>query len=632
MRNFFFKILIIFSVSGIALTLGLLFCLQNNMLIDFSVFENYNPGKPTILLDDQGREWARFELDRRQIVSLQHIPQHLIDAFLVCEDREFFNHRGISWRGILRSVFVNIRHGRIVQGASTITQQLVKLLFFDSRRTFKRKIQEQLVALLVERQFTKEQILETYLNQVYFGCGIYGVEAAARRFFGKAVGDIDIAESATLACIVKSPGQYCPLLCPLSSERRRNLVLNQIAKQKIIDQATCAELICRPLAVCQIDQDQLAPHLKEKIRQFLEIKFGKKALYHDGLIIKTTINRDIQQIAQTEFHKQFLKLKKELGETVDGALLSMDTKTGEIKALVGGFDFKSSKFDRALVARRQMGSVFKPIVYASALQAGYDFRHVEVDEPVEVDFQGQLWHPRNNNRLFDGSMTLARALSISNNVIAVKTLVLAGCGNIAKLAEKFNLPGPILPYPSLALGCLDVTLGEATGAFNVFANGGVYVEPHYLKWAKNEWGVKIWQHSKKTEPVLPINITSQVAKVLTIGTGRFLNKLGKRKLMAEAIGKTGTTNDSRTCWFAGATPSLTTVLYLGRDNNTPLGHDIYPIWTLFPIWLAIYEKVIKKPESFVYDPSLQEINIDMITGQESWYENEQTAKILVPEK
>jgi penicillin-binding protein 1A len=235
----------------------------------------------------------------------------------------------------------------------------------------------------------------------------------------------------------------------------------------------------------------------------------------------------------------------------------MDTKTGEIKSLVGGFDFKASKFDRALVARRQMGSVFKPIVYAAALQAGYDFRQVAVDEPIEVAFQGQLWHPRNNNRIFDGSMTLARALSISNNVIAVKTLVLAGCNNVASLGEKFNLKAPIKAYPSIALGCVDVTLSEATGAFNVFANGGVYVEPHYLKWVKNEWGVKIWQQPKMTQRVLPTNIASQVTKVLTIGTNRFLNKLGRRKLPAEVISKTGTTNDSRTCWFAGATPSLT---------------------------------------------------------------------------
>jgi penicillin-binding protein 1A len=625
-RNFFIFLL----VSSFAFALGLLFCLQHNLWIDFSVLENYNPGKPSILLDDAGQEWARFEMDRRRIVTLNEIPKHLIDAFLVSEDRDFFQHAGISWRGITRSIIVNLKHRKIVQGASTITQQLVKLLFFDSRKTFNRKIKEQLVALLVERHFTKEQILETYLNHVYFGCGIYGVEAAARRFFGKSASEMSLAESAALASIVKSPGQYCPLLCPLSCEQRRNLVLKQFAKQNLITSELCEQLICQPLQICKLDQDQIAPHLKELIRQFLENQFGKKALYHEGLIIKTTLNREIQNIAQTEFYQQFIKLKKQLGADTDGALITMDTKLGEIKALIGGFDFQASQYDRAMVARRQMGSIFKPIVYAASLQAGYDFAQVDVDEPIEVAFGNQIWRPRNNNRLFDGSMTFARALSFSNNIIAVKALALAGCGNVAKLAEAFHLPGPIRAYPSIALGCIDVTLSEATGAFNVFANDGVYVAPHYLKWVKNEWGTKIWRYEPVCERVLPSSISSQVNKVLGIGTERFLNRMGGRKLMAKSIGKTGTTNDSRTCWFAGSTPNLTTVLYLGRDNNQPLGKDIYPVWTLFPIWLNIYEKIIKTKQEFVYDPSLVEIEIDWVTGRKVWYHDENTVKILVP--
>lgn len=629
MRIFSLNFFLSSVVTILAFVLGLLFCLQNNLWVDFSVLENYNPGKPSILLDDAGQEWARFEMDRRQIVSLKVVPKHLIDAFLVSEDRDFFKHVGVSWKGILRSILVNIKHGRIVQGASTITQQLVKLLFFDSRRTFKRKIKEQLVALLVERQFTKEQILETYLNHVYFGCGIYGVEAAAKRFFGKTVSDLTICESATLASIVKSPGQYCPLLCPLSAQTRRNLVLQQIAKQKIIDQETCQLLVSEPLKVCEPEKDQLAPHLKEAIRQFLEHQFGKYALYHEGLIIKTTLNAQSQRLAQIEFGKQFLKLKKELGATVDGALISMDTKSGAIKALIGGTDFNNSKFDRALQARRQMGSIFKPIVYSAALQAGYNFMHTEIDEPVEVAFGGQLWRPRNNNRKFAGSMTLARALSISNNVIAVKTLVLAGCDKVAKLAEDFNLPGPICAYPSLALGCIDVTLKEASGVFNVFANNGIYVEPHYLQWVKDQWGTKIWRHTDVNKRVLPTNISNQVTKVLGIGMDRFIAKFGGQKLLAESIGKTGTTNDSRTCWFAGATPSLTTVLYLGKDDNSPLGHDIYPIWTLFPIWLGLYQKLVKTPEQFVYDPALTEVSVDAVTGNKVWFENEHTIKLLI---
>lgn len=624
------KLVGLLAVLLLSFGCGLVVCLGQNRWIDFTVLENYNPGKPSILLDDEGQEWGRFELDRRRVVSLKEIPQHLIDAFLAAEDRDFFKHRGISWRGIARSTLVNLRQGRIVQGASTITQQLVKLLFFDSQRTFQRKIKEQIVALLVERQFTKEQILETYLNHVYFGCGIYGVEAAARRFFGKAVCQLDLAESATLASVVKSPGQYCPLLCPLSAERRRNLVLQLVAKQKIIDQSICTDLINTPLQVCPADDDQLAPHLKENIRQFLEQHFGRQQLYRGGLVIQTTLNRKTQQLAQTAFDKQFAKLRKELGADVDGSLISMNAQTGEMKAVVGGVDFKDSKYDRACHARRQMGSIFKPIVYAAALQAGANFAQVEVDEPFELKFGGQVWAPRNSTRTFEGQMTLAKALSFSNNIVTVKTLLRAGCENVAHLAERFNLPGPIKPYPSIALGCIDVTLQEAVGAFNVFANNGIYVTPHYLKWVKNEWGIKIWRNQSVDQwRVLPSVISDQVTKVLGIGAQRFLSRIGGHQLQAEAIGKTGTTDDSRTCWFAGSTPGLTTALYLGRDSNLPLGNGIFPVWTLFPVWLRLHEKIAKAGQEFRYDPALHPININWVTGRATLQKGENTVQILV---
>jgi penicillin-binding protein 1A len=623
--NFF----IIPLVCSIAFGYGFLVSLFNSRWVDFSVLENYNPGKPSILLDDAGVEWARFEIDRRRLVVLKEVPQHLIDSFLVSEDRNFFTHIGISWRGIIRSTLVNIRHGRIVQGASTITQQLVKLLFFDSSRTFKRKIKEQFVSLLVEHQFTKEQILETYLNHVYFGCGIYGVEAAARRFFNKTVCDLNVSESAVLASIVKSPGRYCPLLSPALSEKRRNLVLRLLTQQKMVDQKICNDFIAQPLQIYCGDGSQLAPHLKETIRQFLESKFGKQKLYRGGLIVKTTINCKIQKIAQQEFRKKFLQLKRDLGSTVDGGLISISAKTGEIKALVGGCSFSESKFNRALQARRQMGSIFKPIVYAAALQAGYDFAHIEVDEATDFSFGGRSWRPRNSTRTFSGSMTLAKALSLSNNIVTVKALMLAGCKNVVNLAEKFNLPGPIPAYPSISLGCVDVNLLEAVGAFNVFANGGVYVAPHYLKWVKNEWGAKVWREVETSQRVLSARVSGQVAKVLGIGTKRFLRRMKRTKLLAESIGKTGTTNDSRTCWFAGSTPELTTALYLGRDNNSSLGRGIYPVWTLFPIWINMYEKLIKDEQKFSYDPSLKEININWTTGREVSYCNHNTATILV---
>ena len=429
---------------------------------------------------------------------------------------------------------------------------------------------------------------------------------------------------------MKSPGQYCPWLCALSAERRRNLILEQLCKQKLIGVEFCSKLTATPLQVCHAEEQQLAPHLKEQIRQSLEAQFGRQVLYRGGLVVQTTLNREAQRLAEHEFEQQFVKLRKELGEDADGALVTMNSQNGEIKALVGGCDFQSSHWNRASCARRQMGSVFKPIVYAAALQAGANFANVEIDEPIEIKFDGQSWSPRNSTRSYDGRMTLARALSFSNNIVTVKTLLRVGCENVARLAENFHLPGPITPYPSIALGCIDVTLLEMVGYFNIFANHGVYVTPHYLKWIKDEWGTKIWRNQAIIqEAVLETRISDQITKVLSIGADRFLKRLSGHQLRAEAIGKTGTTDDSRNCWFAGSTPGLTTALYLGRDNNQPLGHNIFPVWTLFPIWLRIHEKLAPAGACFSYDSSLYPVNINWRTGRVAHHAGEEVVQILV---
>ena len=616
-------------ICAIALSYGMMLSLLNHRLVDFSVLEHYNPGKPSILLDDQGMEWGRFELDRRKLISMHEIPQPLIDAFLAAEDHKFFEHHGISFKGIARSMLVNLRHRKIVQGASTITQQLVKLLYTDSQRTFSRKVKEQIVSLLVERQFTKEQILEIYLNHVYFGCGIYGVEAAAQRFFNKSVQQLNFAECATIAGIVKSPGQYCPLLNLTSATNRRNTILHQLVQLKKLSASDCKRFCDSELKLTGNNTQVIAPHLKESLRQQLEAKFGREQLYSGGLTIKTTLNIATQKIAQQQFEKQFQKLQQDLMIDVDGGLITMNVQTGEIKAMVGGVDYQSSKFNRAWQAKRQMGSIFKPIVYAAAIQAGYNFAQTEIDEPIEVVFQGQSWKPRNSNREFTGEMTFAKALSYSNNIVTIKALIKAGCKNVAQLGEKFQLPGPINPYPSIALGCIDVTLPQAVGAFNVFANHGTYVEPHYLKWVKDEWGTKVMQATPQQIEVLEPKVSGQVTKVLGIGLNRFLRKVGRSELRFEGIGKTGTTNDSRTCWFMGSTPELTTGIYLGCDDNGPLGKGIFPVWTIFPIWLAIYERLIQTEQKFSYDSSLKPMRIDWNTGYERREINEDSVEILI---
>lgn len=607
-----FGLIGVFNVS--AFILGFFFFIFRHPLVDFSVLERYDPGKPSLLLDEKGKEWARFQLDKRDPVSINRMPKHLIQAFVAAEDWNFFSHCGLSWRGIIRSACINLYHGRIVQGASTITQQLIKLLYFDPTRQFKRKIKEQFFTLLVERQFTKEQILETYLNHVYFGCGIYGVEAASQRFWNKSAQDISVDQAATLAAIVCSPGNYCPLLYPLSSEHRRNVILTKMRHLAFITDQQYQEAKNQPLQLVTFTADTIAPHLKETLRTWLEDSFGKQRLYSGGLKVQTTINPTIQKNAEKAFHAHFVKLRQSIGGDIDGALMTIDRSNGEIRALVGGVDFTGSQFNRALQARRQQGSVFKPVLYAAALERGMSLLDTAIDEPLKVQTGRTVWEPRNHTRTFEGEMTLARALSYSNNIISAKTLLEIGVNNVIDCAKRCQIQGPLLPYPALALGCVDSTLSEVTGMFNVFANDGMYVEPHAVRWVKDEWGKKIYRTNYKTAQAISSKVASQIGHALTAGLER-KRKTTKNWIDSAALSKTGTTNDSRTCWFAGSTPELTTALYVGCDDNRPMGRYVYPIHTAYPVWLALHKKTPTKVKQFAFDSSLKPVLVDWRTGK-----------------
>lgn len=602
------------SLCGSAFLLGAFFFLFARAPIDFSVLENYDPGKPSIVLDDEDKEWARFQIDKRYPVMLSQMPNHLKYAFIAAEDWDFFIHRGISFKGIIRSSFKNLLHGRIVQGASTITQQLVKLLFFDSNKTFKRKIKEQFYSLLVERQFTKEQILETYLNHVYFGCGIYGVQAAAQRFWGITVDELKPEQSALLAGIVKSPGNYSPLFYPLSSVQRRNVILGQMKKLKKITDNEYEECIKKPVGLHFIEKDMIALHLKEMLRADLENLFGRQQLYCGGLKIKTSLNTQMQKKAEKEFATHFKTTRKRLGDGLDGGMISIENKTGYIKVLIGGVDFFESQFNRVTQARRQQGSVFKPILYATALQEGMSMLDTAYDEPLIVQQGSQVWEPNNHDNSFFGMMTLARALSYSNNIISAKTILAIGPKKVADVARASGLTGFIPEYPSLSLGCVDSTVYEVAGMFNIFANDGIYVKPEYLLWVKDKWGKKIYKSEISKHKVLEPKIAQKINKVLTFGLDR-KRKNSKIWLDSSAISKTGTTNDFRTCWFAGSTPEITTVLCAGFDDNKSMGKNMYPIYVLYPIWMRYHRRLKTQIKEFSYDPSLHKVYANIVTGK-----------------
>lgn len=598
----------------IATTIGAFVFLMHSRVIDFSILENYDPGAPTILVDDTGIEWGRFQLDRRKFVPLTQMPTILIDAFLATEDHTFYQHHGVSLRGIARSFIVNLYYRKKMQGASTITQQLVRLLFFDAKKTFIRKVKEQIFAVLVEFQCTKQQILETYLNHVYFGHGIYGVQAAAQRFWGKDVGQLSLDESALLAGMVRAPTYYSPIVYKDHAKRRRNIVMRCMFDRGYIDHALYKKSCLEPLIVQDFESEQIAPHLKETIRLFLEEKVGKQQLYSGGLRIQTTLNIEMQKIAEKAFSEHIAFLKQTLSDKIDGGLVSIAVHTGQIKALIGGYDFTQSKFNRAVQAQRQMGSIFKPFVYATALQQGASFIDTQIDEPIEIKMGNQIWTPQNTTKKFLGKITLAKALSISNNMVAIKTLFAAGIENTIAMARKVHIDSRIPAYPSIALGCVDATLQQAVGAFNVFANNGLYVAPYAIHWVKNRLGVKIYKYNHIDEKIMDATISGQVLKVMSLGMVRLQKTIGKAWFGGDAAGKTGTTNDSRTSWFCGSTPHITTGIYIGRDDNKSLGHNVYGVKTAFPIWYEYTKQITHNCDHFSYDPKLEEVTVDAYSG------------------
>lgn len=602
---------------------GVLFYLGTHRLVDLTALERYSPGRPSIVIDDQGNEIMRFQFERRDPVSLSEMPKQLINAFVSAEDHTFFTHYGISPRSIARSVFVNIIQGRKAQGASTITQQLVRHLFYSLEKSFTRKIKEQLLALYIEWRFTKEQILETYLNHIYFGEGVYGVQAAAQRFWNMPVRDLSPAQCATLAGVIRNPGFYCPLIHPKNSIARRNLILKLMFDQGYLDRVAYETAVKEPLQLQSHKDKRAASYVREMIRQYAEEQISHEDLYTGGYVIQTTLNRAAQEHAEHVFNKHLNTLKTAVPQ-VDGALVCIETGTGAIKALVGGFDFNNSQYNRATQAKRQMGSMFKPVIYTEAIKNGHRFSDTLVDEKISIDG----WEPQNVNERYEGQMSLARALSVSNNILSVKLLLEQGVDRIINCAKQFHLPGPFPPYPSLALGCTDCAPIDAVGMINVFANKGVYVEPHLITWIKDRWGNKVIRTRPVVERIIDWQTSSQVARALQLVTENAQRKLPQWPLKGQSLGKTGTTNENRSCWFAGATPTHSTVVYLGCDDNSPMEGRIASSYHAIPLWLEFNTLIENPAATFIFEPTLTRISINPKTGYVS--SGSDALSILVP--
>jgi penicillin-binding protein 1A len=608
-------IIIIFFIFSVSCGM-FVFILENDCLEPLQTY-NDKSGTPSIILDDEGNEFARFQLDRRETVEISQIPDIAIKAFIAAEDHSFFSHFGISLKGICRSTLINLYKRRKIQGASTITQQVARLLFLSPSKTFLRKIKEVVLALQIERKFSKNQILELYLNNIYFGRGIYGVSAACQRFWGKSIKDVTLEEAAMLAAVAKSARLYSPLNSPEKAQQRRNVILQSMKNVKFINQEELEQTLRKPLSIQElIPGSPIRLYIQEWIRIWAEEKWGKDFLYRGGLKIKTTINLKNQEMAEIAFKNEIIKMREKMGNLANGGMIVLKTTTGEIKCIIGGIDFHQSQFNRAFQAYRQIGSSFKPILYALALKSGFDMNDVFVDEPMEIPQpNGKVWKPKNWTDDFEGPMTLLKALTFSNNIVTIKLMLNIGIEKLVDWIKLFGITSKLAPYDSSALGTTVATTVENAAAFNIFANNGVYVEPHLISWVRDHSGKKIWEHTRKQHRVLDSKTNSKMIKALS-----YRMKISKSRSTtgwfdSESIGKSGSTNEATTTWFVGSTPKFTTATYIGLDDNKPMGRHVFANRTAFPIWLNFYKSIKLSSKHFYLNPELKKTYIDWTTGK-----------------
>ena len=398
-------------------------------LPSIETLKNYTPATVTKFFSEDGEIIGEFFAEKREVVSLDRIPPYLVQAFIAGEDARFFQHKGLDYIAILRAFLRNIFSGDIVQGGSTITQQVVKSLLLSPEKSFTRKIREAVLAFKIEKYLSKEEILFLYLNQIYLGHGAYGVASAAESYFGKSIEELSLAESALLAGLPQAPSKYSPYHHPEQAIRRQSYILNRMAEEGFISRNEVKEILQTPLKIRnnQPSVAEKAPYFVEHVRRYIEEKYGKDALLKNGLQVYTTIDIDFQRIAQEAVEsglKEIEKRQKYLSSgtplSVEGALVCFDLETGYVKAMVGGRDFRKSQFNRATQARRQTGSAFKPIVYASALDKGYTPASIIVDAPIIFEWGDKRWKPKNFEGKFLGPTTLRNAIAHSVNIVTVK--------------------------------------------------------------------------------------------------------------------------------------------------------------------------------------------------------------------
>jgi penicillin-binding protein 1A len=608
--------LVPFLVAGLFLLAGIFlsaFRWASAGLPSPAKLQTIEPPVKTELYDINGKLIYEFYKENRSLVPLAKIPRHLVEGTIAIEDRHFRKHWGVDLQGIGRAAVKNLLRGDVTgEGASTITMQLARNLFLTYEKTFSRKIKEAILAFRIERAYSKDEILEMYFNQIYFGEGAYGAQAASRMFFGKNVEELSVAEGAVLTGVLRNHREYSPRRHPDTALKRRNFVLKVMLDDKIIskeeyDVAAAAPLGVTPSRMSPRD----APYFAEAVRLYLDERYGSNQVYEGGLRVYSTLDLRLQRAAELALEKQMCHLEESMKYRVrrcyqpnseastsedqqfmpyvQGAVMAIDPSNGHVKAMVGGRSFEESEFNRAVQTKRQPGSAFKPFIYVAALDNGYRASDMITDAPITfVGAGGKPWIPHNYDRTFRGDMTLRYALQLSINIPAIKLLRSVGPSTVADYARRMGLRARIPNELTVALGTSEVSLVDLTSAMGVLANEGIRAEPLMILRVEDKEGRVLEKNVPRTQEVLSAQTsylaTNMLQTVVDHGTGFGARVMG---FYAPAAGKTGTTDDFTDAWFVGYTPQLVTGVWVGFDKKKTLGSGMTGTVAALPIWTEI---------------------------------------------
>jgi penicillin-binding protein 1A len=599
--------LVLAAGAGLVASALYAFAILPRSLPSVTALERFEPSDGTKVYDENDELITEFHVERRIFVPLAQIPRALRDAVIATEDARFYSHFGVDPTGIARAVYQNFRRGRIVEGGSTITQQLAKVLFLTPDKSLERKLKEAALAVELERRYSKDRILELYLNQIYFGHGAFGVEAAARTFFGKGVRELNLSECALLAGLPKAPALYSPFDHLDAAKRRRIVVLSRMVGTGKLKPDQAKRAGSADVALVPPERRRTTgQYYLEYVQQLLEQQYGADIVFKGGLQVYTTLSPTMQLKAEEALRDGLHALESRrvaaaaragaetpVVDRPEGALLAIEPQTGYIKAMVGGYDFFKSEFNRAVQARRQPGSAFKPFVYIAALETGLTPASLVDDSPVEyaVGRNGRPWKPDNYDRTFRGIITLQQALEESVNVAAVRVQEQIGIRRTVDVARRLGVESPLRENLSLALGTSDLTLLELTSAYSALANQGVWMHPTAIRYVLDAQRKLLEENAPQGKPAVSPEVayvaTQMLKGTVERGTGVAAKALGR-----PAAAKTGTTNDYSNAWFVGYTPRLATGVWVGYDRPRSLGRDETGSRVAVPIWTAFMKEAL----------------------------------------